>query len=145
MLITSLDGLLDFEAHALLTSACLRSILASTKHDAAQHSNHNSAEHVALLSPRYLLITVSSGTQPSNRVWYVDLKQIPFDLGEAMDFSGAPAVLPRLLTRSLPCSDTCQPTALVEGLRCMMLMSLYAVQDCGHSPSGLPCKASASS
>ena len=37
---------------------------------------------------RYLLISVSSGTQPSNRVWYVDLQEIPLDSMDALDFSG---------------------------------------------------------
>ena len=45
--------------------------------------------HSPLWSPcRYLLISVSSGTQPSNRVWYIDLQQIPLDLSDALDFSG---------------------------------------------------------
>ena len=46
------------------------------------------------LAGRFLLISVGEGTQPRNRVWYIDLEQIPRDGAGALDFSGHKTLKP---------------------------------------------------
>eukprot|EP00887_Chlorella_sp_A99_P006225 scaffold3.g6225.t1 len=43
---------------------------------------------------RYLIISVSEGCKPANKLWYVDLEQIPRDDGGALDFSAFDARAP---------------------------------------------------